>query len=241
MIIRPEEFDPEMLKGIPLQKRKGRPGARAKKPQTHHYKDIVCAFDIETTKISRGSFRISEGVRREDYFSFMYIWQFQVGPGITIIGRYWDEFVILMQEIARALGEDERIVIYDHNLSFEWSFLHDMQVLGPYVDDESVFCLKPRKVCKFLAFQNKLEFRCSYIHSNMGLDAFTKKMQVKHQKLSGEEFDYSKIRYPWTELSDRELEYAANDVIGLVEAIQKEMEVDHDDLYSIPLTSTGYV
>ena len=171
----------------------------------------------------------------------MYIWQFQVGTGITIIGRYWDEFVVLLELIAGALGPDERIVVYDHNLSYEWSFLHDMKVLGPYVDDESVFCLKPRKVCKFLCFDNKIEFRCSYIHSNMGLDDFTKKMQVKHQKLSGEEFDYSKTRYPWTELSDRELEYAANDVIGLVEAIQKEMEVDHDDLYSIPLTSTGYV
>lgn len=241
MIIRPEEFDPEMLRSIPLQKRKGRPGARAKKPQTHKYKDLVCAFDIETTKISRGSFEIAKGVRREDYISFMYIWQFQVGAGITIMGRYWDEFVVLLEMIARALSEDERIVVYVHNLSFEWSFLHDEKVLGPLVNEESVFCIKARKICKFLCCGDRIEFRCSYIHSNMGLDAFTKKMKVKHQKLSGEEYDYKKIRYPWTPLTDRELEYCANDVIGLVEAIQKEMEVDGDDLYSIPLTSTGYV
>lgn len=241
MIIRPEEFDAEMLRSIPLQKRKGRPGARAKKPQIHRYKDLICAFDIETTKISRGQYEIAKGVKREDYISFMYIWQFQIGAGITIMDRTWDEFVDLLKRIAAALEDQERIVVFVHNLSFEWSFLHDMNVLGPLVNEESVFCIKPRKVCKFLCCQDRIEFRCSYIHSNMGLDAFTRKMQVKHQKLSGEEFDYSKIRYPWTELTKRELEYCANDVIGLVEAIQKECEVDGDDLYSIPLTSTGYV
>lgn len=241
MIIRPEEFDAEMLRSIPLQKRKGRPGARAKKPQIHRYKDLICAFDIETTKISQGQYEIAKGVKRENYISFMYIWQFQIGVGITIMGRTWDEFVKLLKRIAAALEDQERIVVFVHNLSFEWSFLHDMNVLGPLVNEESVFCIKPRKICKFLCCEERIEFRCSYIHSNMGLDAFTKKMQVKHQKLSGDEFDYSKIRYPWTELTKRELEYCANDVIGLVEAIQKECEVDGDDLYSIPLTSTGYV
>lgn len=241
MIISPQEFDPSMLRSIPTQKRKGRPGARAKKSQTHRYLDLVCAFDIETSKISRGSYEIAKGVRREDYFAFMYIWQFQVGAGLTIMGRHWDEFVALCMMIAHELGPDSRIVVYVHNLSYEWSFIRDERILGPYINEESVFCIKARKICKFLAFDDKLEFRCSYIHSNMGLDAFTKKMQVKHQKLSGEEFDYSIIRYPWTPLTERELEYCANDVIGLVEAIQKEMEIDGDDLYSIPLTSTGYV
>lgn len=241
MIIRPEEFDPDMLKGIPLQKRKGRPGSRSKKPQTHRYKDLICAFDIETSKISRGSYEIARGVKREDLISFMYIWQFQVGVGITIMGRYWDEFVTLLKLIAGALADQERLVVFVHNLSFEWSFLRDMNVLGPEINDESVFCIKARKIVKFLCCQDKIEFRCSYIHSNMGLDVFTHKMGVEHQKLSGDEFNYSIVRYPWTDLTDREREYCANDVIGLVEAIQKECQVDHDDLYSLPLTSTGYV
>lgn len=241
MIITPEEFDAEMLRSIPLQKRKGRPGARAKKQQSYKYKDLVCAFDIETSKVSRGLIPIGDGVSREDLVAFMYIWQFQVGPGLTIIGRRWEQLVDLLRRISLSLGSEERIVIYVHNLSYEWSFVRDQKILGPYIDEDSVFCIKARKICKFLAFSGHLEFRCSYIHSNMGLDAFTHKMQVQHQKLSGEEFDYSKIRYPWSELTPRELEYCANDVIGLVEAIQKEMEVDSDDLYSIPLTSTGYV
>lgn len=242
MIIRPSEFDPAMLRSIPLQKQRGRPGARAKKEKQHFYKDIVCAFDIETTKIPHGEpIRLSKTETRQPYIAFMYVWQLQIGKGITIIGRYWDEFTILLNMISKELEETERIVIYVHNLSYEWSFLHDSKVLEPYVDKDSVFCLKPRKVCKFLCFDDHIEFRCSYIHSNMGLDEWAKKMQVTHKKLSGEEFDYSKIRYPWTELTEKELAYCANDVISVVECIEAECALDGDTLQSIPLTSTGYI
>ena len=85
------------------------------------------------------------------------------------------------------------------------------------------------------------EFRCSYKLTNMSLKQFTTRMKVEHTKLSGEEFDYSVKRYPWTELSDEELEYCVNDVLGLVEAINKLMERDGDTLQTIPMTSTGYV
>ena len=241
MIIRPDEFDPDLIRRIGIQKRKGRPGARKKQPETHHYKDVICAFDIETTKISRGRIPISRTESREDYISYMYIWQLQIGVGLTIIGRTWPEFVSLLKEIALAVGDHNRLVVYVHNLSYEFSFLRDQQVLGPLINEDTVFCLKPRKIAKFLCCSDRIEFRCSYIHSNMGLDAYTEKMRVKHRKLSGEDFDYSKVRYPWTELTPRELEYCANDVIGLVEALTAEMTFDHDDLYSIPLTSTGYV
>ena len=85
------------------------------------------------------------------------------------------------------------------------------------------------------------EFRCSYKLTNMSLKQFTSKMMVKHQKLSGDEFNYSVKRYPWTELMDEELEYCINDVLGLVEALNALMARDGDTLQTIPLTSTGYV
>lgn len=60
-------------------------------------------------------------------------------------------------------------------------------------------------------------------------------------KKSGADFDYSKKRYPWTEMSAAELEYCQNDVVGLLEAAVKKIHHDGDTLYSIPRTSTGYV
>lgn len=238
MTITPAEFDPELIRNLAIQKRSGRP-RKGEKP--YHYKNIVCAFDIETTRLYKDQFRITDGVLRQDYISFMYVWMLQVGRGITVIGRYWEEFKNLLSYISGVMEEDERLVIYVHNLSYEFSFLRDSQVIGQEINNPSVFCLRPRKICKFLAFHDHIEFRCSYIHSNMSLDEFTKKLKVKHQKLTGE-LDYRKLRYPWTPLDpETELPYCINDVLGLVECIYKELELYNDTLYTIPLTSTGYV
>jgi len=105
---------------------------------------------------------------------------------------------------------------------------------------DDVFAVASRKVVK-CDMWGCFEFRCSYKLTNMSLKQFTSKMMVKHQKLSGEEFDYSQKRYPWTPLSDEELEYCINDVLGLVEAVNALMARDGDTLQTIPLTSTGYV
>ena len=64
-------------------------------------------------------------------------------------------------------------------------------------------------------------------------------MNVEHQKL--QDFEYTELRYPWTEMTALELEYCQNDVLGLVEALKAEMQRDNDNLYTIPVTSTGYV
>ena len=105
---------------------------------------------------------------------------------------------------------------------------------------DDVFAVASRKVVK-ADMWGCFEFRCSYKLTNMSLKQFTSKMKVEHQKLSGEEFDYSVKRYPWTKLTEEELEYCINDVLGLVEAINALMERDGDTLQTIPLTSTGYV
>lgn len=189
------------------------------------YKDIVCAFDIEATTLE------------ECDQSVMYIWMLQIGlENETITGRTWDDFILTLQALSEQLEDDEWLVIYVHNLSYEFQFLKGVYDFKP----EEVFAVERRKVLKCDMFDH-FEFRCSYLHSNMSLAEYTTKMQVKHKKLSGEEFDYTLKRYPWTELTPREMEYCINDVLGLVEAITAEMKHDGDTLHTIPLTSTGYV
>lgn len=126
--------------------------------------------------------------------------------------------------------------VYIHNLSFEFQFLRTIYDFGP----QEVFAVKSRKVLRATMY-DVLELRCSYIHSNMSLDEYTKRMGVKHTKRSGEKYDYDKKRYPWTPLTDYEMEYAIYDVIGLIEALEVEMDADGDNCKTIPLTSTGYV
>lgn len=242
MLYRYGEFDlTSFLKDIPtIKRRRGNPASTRARFQ---YKDIVCAFDIETSLVKTGCH--NAGTPRaphivDDYVSVMYIWQAQFGLDVTIYGREWLEFLRMMDDVRRALGSSERVCFFVHNLAYEFQFLRDRELLGPVLNEESVFCVKPRTPVKFLCYDDKIEFRCSYIHSNMSLDEFTDKMKVEHGKLSGDEFDYTKERFSWTPLTDREMQYCVNDVQGLVECIYKEFEVDHDNLYTLPLTSTGY-
>lgn len=189
------------------------------------YKDCICSFDIETTRIP------------EIEQSVMYIWQFGLLVNDTIYytyGRTWKEFNTFVDMIH---DSHLRLVIYVHNLSYEFQFLRNVFSFS----NEDVFAVKSRKILKCVSEEYNIEFRCSYLLTNLGLDAFTKKMSVEHQKLSGEEFDYSKKRYPWTKMSSYEMQYSFNDVIGLLEAIHEQMVQWNDNLYTIPLTSTGYI
>lgn len=219
MIIPPEKFPYDWLYEIPLVKRK--PGNQRTKKRTK-YKDLITAFDIETTRL----------VDIEQ--SIMYIWQWQFGDEYTVVGRTWEQFEVFQRKLANIL-DDSVLVVFVHNLSYEFQFLRGIYNFQP----NEVFAIKSRKVLK-CDMHGHFEFRCSYIHSNMNLDTYTKKMGVKHKKLTGT-FDYEKLRYPWTELSDDEIAYCVHDVQGLVEAIEIEMRHDNDNLYTFPLTSTGYV
>lgn len=219
MIVTPEQFPLEWLYNRPLVKRK-QGNQRTKKRVK--YKDTITAFDIETTRL----IDIEQSV--------MYVWQWQFDEDYTVVGRTWEQFAAFQRKIAKIL-DDSVLVVFVHNLSYEFQFLRGIYQFSP----DEVFAIKSRKVLK-CNMHGCFEFRCSYIHSNMNLDTYTKKMGVKHKKLTGT-FDYEKIRYPWTKLSNDELAYCVHDVQGLVEAIKIEMEHDGDNLYTFPLTSTGYV
>ena len=219
MIITPKEFPYEWFDEIGLVKRK-RGNQKTKKRVK--YKDLITAFDIETTRL--------EDIEQ----SIMYVWQWQFGNGYTVVGRTWDEFKEFQLLLHKHLA-DVCLVVFVHNLSYEFQFLRGIYDFQP----DEVFAIKSRKVLK-CNMHGCFEFRCSYIHSNMNLDTYTKKMGVNHRKLTGT-FDYDKIRFPWTPLSDEELAYCVHDVQGLVEAIEIEMIHDGDNLYTFPLTSTGYV
>ena len=221
MVVKCADFQPEhYFKNCPkVKNRKGNPAGKKR-----HYIGITTAFDIETTLIDD----IEQSV--------MYIWQWQFGEDYTVIGRTWDEFLDLQDRIKKTIPADYWLVVYVHNLSYEFQFLKGIYQFTP----DDIFAVASRKLIK-CDMWGCFEFRCSYKLTNMSLKQFTTRMRVEHTKLSGEEFDYSVKRYPWTELADEELEYCVNDVLGLVEAVNALMARDGDTLQTIPLTSTGYV
>lgn len=211
----------DIIKSIPI----ARNYSKRKKSDKTLFRNCMCAFDIETTYL--------DDVEQ----SIMYIWQFAVmdlrnGNIWYCFGRTWEQFTKLLDNFYH---EGITVLVWVHNLSYEFQFMRHWL---PFQKDK-IFALKSRKVVR--ADIDGVQFRCSYIQTNKSLDAFTRDMGVVHQKLSGVEFDYSKKRYPWTEMTAEELQYCCNDVVGLLEAMRVRMRMENDTLYSLPLTSTGYV
>lgn len=194
--------------------------------------DISCAFDIECSTIVQGD-------KDNDSWAFMYHWQFGFYDFVkneirAFRGRTWQEFtdfLSILQKVNR-LNRSRRLVIYVHNLAYEFQFMRN------FVNIEESFFRKPKKPLYFLT-EYGIEFRCSYMLSNMSLSKFCKNTPgVKHGKLKGD-LDYRIVRTPETVLNKKELNYCYHDVAGLCECIEhyrKEWTIAH-----MPLTSTGFV
>lgn len=211
---------------------------RRRSQNKHRILNVFTAFDIETSTIW-----LNDDHTQYDVHSFMYVWQFQLEE-YTIKGRTWKEYfdwlAILQEAIGKirsdnGLSDNPLLVIWVHNLAYEWTFLSG---LYPFRNDE-IFFRDVRKPIYCRMFDT-FEYRCSYIQSNLSLAALCKQTGVK-QKLSGQTFDYNKIRFPWTPLSEFEEEYTTVDVESLVAAMKYRVSKGGDNLQTVPLTSTGYV
>ena len=216
-----DEFDPSIFDNYNILESKRGRSERAKRYRK--IIDCVCAFDIETTGLPD----IEESV--------MYVWQFQIGTDLTVFGRTWEQYKALLVKLSEyLLNKGAYLFVYVHNLSYEFCWLK-----GIYdFEANEVFAVQRRKVLTCRMY-DCIEYRCSYLLSNMNLRDYTRKMKVQHVKLL--DYDYNMALYPWSSLSVEQLKYCQNDVLGLVEAIQAEMHVEGDTLRSIPLTSTGFV
>lgn len=168
--------------------------------------------------------------------SWVYQWGFYFREQF-IGGRKISDFLEMLVEISEyyALNEEKQIVVYVHNLSYDATFLMDWM---NEIDKVELFCLSPHKILtmRWLGF----EFRDSYRLSNMSLDNFCKQMNTDVGKAVGA-IDYNVIRYQDTGLTENDWMYQIQDCISLHNAITKKMKMEHDNVATIPLTSTGYV
>ena len=187
-----------------------------------HYSKSIATFDIETTNM----------IINDKKTAFMYHWQLCI-DGHVIFGRTWEELILCLYNIEKALHLDKnnKLVIYVHNLSFEFHFMYNFILFN------DVFATEPHKILK--CSNDLFEFRCSYFLSNMSLKKFIEnEPDTIHIKGEGD-LEYRKVRTPDTTLSEKEYGYCYNDVMGLYEAVKARLR--HDTLNTIPLTSTGYV
>lgn len=167
--------------------------------------------------------------------------QYYDGKNYYLLRRVNDFLTLLDSLIVKyKLEENEaKIVIYVHNLSFDLTYL--IKWIVKHYNEEDTFTLLAVGSHKILTFSTRyFEWRCSWKLSNKSLLNWTNDLQVEHKKLDTF-YDYTKILYPDSTLTEKEKEYDKTDVIGMYECIQKTLELHKDNILTVPLTSTGFV
>lgn len=188
------------------------------------YFNVPCSFDIETSSFYQG----------EKKCAIMYEWTFGIF-GLVMIGRTWGEFKNMISELSEILDlkDHKRLIIYVHNLSYEFQFIRK------HFEWLKVFAIDNRKPIYALTTEY-IEFRCSYLLSGYSLAKLGEELRIfEIKKLIGF-LDYEKIRHYKTELTEKEVSYCVNDVKVVMAYIAETMETD-GNIARIPLTKTGYV
>ena len=211
---------------------------KEKDDEGHHIKVKKC-YDIFTFDIEVSSGYIEDGKvigyvpgKPEEYWNSLqkvalcYIWQFSCNDKVYY-GRELKDFLLLLDDLPEA-----QMKCFIHNLSYEFCFLLNI------LHVEEVFARTPQHPMKavFKEYPH-IEFRCSYILTNMSLANWGKDLGV--DKKIGQ-LDYHKLYTPYSDLNDEELEYCEYDCIIVYEGI-KQLLNEYKTVFKLPLTSTGRI
>lgn len=190
------------------------------------YLNIASVFDLESS-----SFIDDYGNKT----SIMYC--FTIGfNGRSYFGRTYDELFEIIQVFTDTfeLNKDRRLIIYVHNLGFDFQFFYKR------FSWNKIFAIKKRTPLTALT-TGGIEFRCSYLLSGYSLKKVGEHLQkYKVEKLSGD-LDYDLIRHSKTPMNEKEIGYVLNDGLVVMAYIQEQIESHNNSIAKIPLTMTGEV
>ena len=186
------------------------------------HSDVIYTFDIETTSM----FFINGKWQKFDYSipqksdkkkgiigydqikkaGVCYHCQFSVNDKVYYFRNIAD-FEYVLKKISNPFLKK---YIFIHNLSFEFQWL--VPILKKYTIVDMI-AREIRKPISFTIKELNIEFRCSYMLTNLSLENSAKKY-TSVEKASGD-LDYSIIRSPLTPLTDREQYYCEMDCVVL--------------------------
>lgn len=204
--------------------------------------NVASVFDIEASSFYKNKNtgktvfdRPSEtDAKNWDKCACMYAWVFGIN-GKCIRGRTWEEFENALNICIKkySLNLNKRLIIYIHNLSYEFQWIkHRFKW-------HKVFSVESRKPL-YAITENGIEFRCSYLLSGYSLQTVGENLlKYKVNKMVGD-LDYELIRHSTTPLSDKEWGYILNDGLVVMAFIQEEIE-RLGSIKNLPYTKTGYV
>lgn len=210
---------------------------RGRKKKTEKKCIDILTFDIEVTSYwitSAGKIIGYKPGKDADYWNEMkkgslpYIWQFSFNDQV-----YYGRDIKDFKKVLDDLPEDVLFIIWVHNLGYEFQ-----TALINLFTVSKMFARTPHSPMYAIFEEHpNIQFRCSYILTNMSLETWGKQLSV--QKLTGD-LDYTKLRTPKTKLTKKELKYCEYDCLVVYEGIKEHLK-QYKDVFDIPLTSTGKV
>ena len=214
-----------------VKRRKGRKKITEKKCL-----DIL-TFDIETTSYwitPEGKITGYIPGKSAEYWNSLvrgsvpYIWQFSFNDKVYY-GREIKDFLKVLEDLPKGV----KFIIWVHNLGFEFAAAL-LNILTP----ARLFARTPHSPM-YAIFEEypDVEFRCTYILTNMSLDTWGKQLGIR--KKTGD-LDYHQLRTPLTQLTRKEKNYCSRDCEVVYYGILDHLKY-YSDVWDIPMTSTGRV
>jgi len=189
------------------------------------YYNVGAAFDIETTSYEK---------ENGEKVGIMYHWQLCIN-GRVILGRTWEEWQSVYNKICElmGLGKKKRLIIYVHNLSFEFQFLAHRHNWA------DVFAIDDRRPVYARTVEG-VEYRCSYLLTGKSLARLAKDVILYDVRKEIGDLDYSLLRGSNTPLTEKERGYCISDVMVVAAYIDEQIRKERK-ITNIPLTKTGYI
>ena len=194
------------------------------------YNNCYIAFDTETSK------KHNSNQNHIVAFSFAIRYDHQ---NICIVHGYDPDEMMQFFHVLRNNLKGHDIYIWVHNLAYDWVFIRKFLInaFGEPVKQLNTKTHYPISI----EFSNGIILKDSLILAACNLDKWAKDLDVEHKKAIGK-WAYDQIRDQHEkEFTDDEVLYIENDVLSLVECLDKTAIILNKRPFSMPYTNTGIV
>ena len=194
------------------------------------YADAIIMADTETSK------GVQKGIAENHLCAFTLSIRAYHQNIVTLYGSRPSEFIKMLRKLKRYIDAD-KIIIYFHNLSYDWVFLRKF-LMAEYGTPVKLLATKSHFPI-YIEFASGIILKDSLILAQRSLAKWAEDMNVEHKKAVGK-WDYLKIRNQSDDhFSADELEYIEHDTLAGVECLDKLMTKLNKRIYSMPYTATG--
>ena len=176
--------------------------------------------------------------------AWIYQWSFSYPKNeetrYLVYGRKPTQLISALGKITKVneLTSEKKIICFVHNLSYDYTYFHKF-IEKEYQSRGNTLAVAAHRLISYSI--GGIEFRDSLKIAQKSLDSWAKDLLGREcGKLVGA-IDYNKVRYQDTPLVKRDWDYMFRDVVVLDKCIYKQLAIHNDKIWTMPLTSTGYV